>query len=39
MCKEMHAYVKSVDMADEGHFSEDEIEALDEKTPKEDGPV
>jgi hypothetical protein len=30
MCKEMLAYGKFVDMADQGHFSKDEIIALDE---------
>jgi hypothetical protein len=34
MCKEMLAYGKIVDMADQGQFSEDEIEALDEQHQK-----
>ena len=34
MCREMLAYGKFVDMADQGHFSEDEIEAMDEQHRK-----
>ena len=34
MCKEMLAYGKIVNMADQGHVSEDEIEALDEQHQK-----
>ena len=34
MCKEMLAYGKFVDMADQGYFTEDEIEARDEHHQK-----
>jgi hypothetical protein len=34
LCREMLAYGKFVDMADQGHFTEDEIEALDEQHQK-----
>jgi hypothetical protein len=35
MCREMLAYGKCVDMADQGHFTEDEIEAMDEQHRKQ----
>jgi hypothetical protein len=34
MCKETLTYGKFVDMEDPGHFSEDEIEAMDEQHQK-----
>jgi hypothetical protein len=34
MCIEMLAYGKFVDMVDQGHFTEDEIEAMDEQHRK-----